>query len=114
MFLFFTQLFIYLQRQSSSMQYFLSERTTHVQPFNLDGYGVKRKHVVARQLKLREEFFSTFHRQDIFLKNAVFVLVSAPVSSLEILHYGSTSHLWNWNFYVKKQSRVKMFDLQVA
>lgn len=96
------------------MQYFHSERTTHVQPFNLDGYDVNRKHGVARQLKLREEFFSTFHRQDIYLKNAVFVLVSAPVSSLEILHYGSTSHLWNCNFYVKKQSRMKMFDLQVA
>lgn len=58
----FNSLFTYLQRKASSMQYFHGERTTYVQPFNLDGYGVKRKPGVTRQLSLREEFFSVLYR----------------------------------------------------
>lgn len=49
-------------QKSSSMQYFHGERTTYVQPFNLDGYGVKRKPGVTRQLSLQEELFSVLYR----------------------------------------------------
>lgn len=58
----FNSLFTYLQRKASSMQYFHGERTTYVQSFNLDGYGVKRKPGVTRQLSLQEEFFSVLYR----------------------------------------------------
>lgn len=52
----------YLQQKASFMQYFHGWRTTYVQPFNLDGYGVKRKPGVTRQLSLREEFVSVLYR----------------------------------------------------
>uniref|UniRef100_A0A8W8LDI8 THAP-type domain-containing protein n=1 Tax=Magallana gigas TaxID=29159 RepID=A0A8W8LDI8_MAGGI len=58
----FNSLFTYLQRKASSMQCFHGERTTYVQPFNLDGFGVKRKPCVTRQLNLQEEFFSVLYR----------------------------------------------------
>lgn len=43
------------------MQYFHGERTTYVQPFNLDGYDVKKKPGVTRQLSLQEEFFKVLY-----------------------------------------------------
>lgn len=54
------------------MQYFDGERTTDVQSINLEGYGVKRKPGLTRQLSLREEFICIVYRQDINLKNTVF------------------------------------------
>ena len=52
----------YLQPKAIAMQYFHGERTKFVQPFNLDGYGTKRKPVVTTQLGLREVFFSVLYR----------------------------------------------------
>ena len=48
----------YLQPKAIAMQYFYGERTKFVQPFNLDGYGTKRKPGVTTQLGLPEIFVS--------------------------------------------------------
>lgn len=59
----FNSLFTYLQRKASFMQYFYSKKkTTYVRPFHLDGWGLKKKPGVTRQLSLREDFFSVLYR----------------------------------------------------
>ena len=84
----------YLQPKAIDMQYFHGERTKFVQPFNLDGYGTKRKPGVTTQLGLPGIFVSATVRT--FIWGVQSSLWCKLQTVLQKFYHLDQSFIW-WN-----------------